>query len=576
MSESKNIDEKGNISNKFKLAMAFHIWHILDRDEYENSLGYIDQNKWVLFTLIMNGYQKLIRLHKKSAKEVVSEIAWATGYIIPENFDYHFCGYDISVTRHTQQENYLITPNILKNSIDIDLAADNGEHGSVLYELKQLPLSCWLNLKDTIKKYNQTWEEDIRTNLYQWMGLGYQYVLDFFSFINLCAYHQMDTSPLKNVWERYMQPAVQKPLIYIAKDFPEYRAFWESWYNKLYQYAYEMFDLIQTSFSWTTEQMQARKQQLIRTNLWTDFSYGKINLSINKNEIDIDTVRFAEKWLGKTIDSSHAKMEFHGFFTSKRRNSNISSKNTAAPKTSNISMDEIKEIISITSLDSPTEITELPDPQLESSADESPAKKTSKLKDMLKRFFSPKPNTEELSAEPTESPETKRKNQYIETLNQSAENPVFHHEINTTKEHIEQIQSRLQKINAILSEHFTPNEMTYQRFTGIVEEATTRFYANIKTMIKRIRIFDTKDYLKISGKNSDLSLSAKQERLHIYTEHINYVKKLVDANENIISKMDKLLLELTKLDDFSEESLNNNPAINELNDLIEQTKFYKQ
>ena len=37
-----------------------------------------------------------------------------------------------------------------------------------------------------------------------------------------------------------------------------------------------------------------------------------------------------------------------------------------------------------------------------------------------------------------------------------------------------------------------------------------------------------------------------------------------------------LLLELTKLDDFSEEALNNNAAINELNDLIDQTKFYKQ
>ena len=95
-------------------------------------------------------------------------------------------------------------------------------------------------------------------------------------------------------------------------------------------------------------------------------------------------------------------------------------------------------------------------------------------------------------------------------------------------------------------------------------------------MIKRIDIFDTKDYLNIYRSSTGMSVAAKKERMRIYTEHIDYVHKLVDSNENIISKLDGLLLELTKLDDFSEESLNNNPAINELTALIDQTKFYKQ
>ena len=118
--------------------------------------------------------------------------------------------------------------------------------------------------------------------------------------------------------------------------------------------------------------------------------------------------------------------------------------------------------------------------------------------------------------------------------------------------------------------------MTYKRFKHIIEDAATRFYANVKTMVKRINIFDEKDYFRVSDRNVNMSVSARQERLRIYEEHINYVKKIVEANENIISKLDMLLLELTKLDDFSEEALNNNAAINELNDLIDQTKFYKQ
>ena len=89
-----DVDENGNVSNKFKLAMAFNIWRVLDKDAYKKQFDYIDENKWVLFTLVMMSYRKLIYSRKKSAQSVVSEIAWATGYIIPETMNFRFCGYD--------------------------------------------------------------------------------------------------------------------------------------------------------------------------------------------------------------------------------------------------------------------------------------------------------------------------------------------------------------------------------------------------------------------------------------------------------------------------------------------------
>ncbi len=569
---SREIDEKGNISNKYKLAMAFHIWHILDFEEYRGSLDYISQNKWVLFALVMTSYRKMIAARKKSPQEVVSEIAWATGYMLPENLDLQFSGYDITVCMHPPQDKYLITPNILKHSIDIDRITDEGEQGSVLYELKKLPISCWLNLKDTIKKYNRKWEEDIRTGLYQWMGLGYQYVLDFYSFVNLCAYHQISTAPLQQVWQSYMQSAIREPLIYIAKDFPEYRTFWEAWYNELYRYAYDIFDLAEASFHWNTRQMDERKQKLVNARLWADYSQSRSGFSVNKNDICINTDNFSEKWRDKSGYAGE-NWVFQGFLTSKKRNAQASSDTPSLfPKTENISIDEIKEMVSFISSDLPTVQNE-PVQSPPSEHTEQPAQNPPGFWEKLKNFFAPKPPPVQT---PEESPAIKRKNQYLEILNKSAENPVFRSEINTTREHIEQIQSRLQKIQAILSQHFTPREMTYKRFSGVVEEAATQFYANVKTMMKRINLFDTKDYLKVSDGNSNLSVSARQERMRIYTEHIKYVKKLVDANENIISKLDGLLLELTKLDDFSEEALNNNPAVNELTDLIDQTRFYKQ
>lgn len=575
--KSMDVDEKGNVSNKFKLAMAFNIWRVLDREKDGKILDYIDKNKWILFMFVMMKYKKMILERTKSAQEVVSEIAWATGYIIPPDMNFRFCGYDISATRHPIKEKYLITPNILKNSIDTDIAYDDGEEGSVLYELSRLKNSHWITLRDIIKKRNNRWEEDTRENLYKLIGKSYECILDFYSYVNICAYHQMPTAELRDMWNRYMKSVIEKPLtMQIQQTYYEYRQIWFEWYNEFYDYYYEIAGLAERSFQWDSVKMQERKNLLLSSGMWADFSGGRVNSSVNKNRIFTDSVNFAEKWLERPLEPSGKALEFHGFFTSMDRGKNIEN-NRPSPsrQTDNISIDEIKDIIDITRTESPEEELMDTDREIRQENIALPEQKKSSFMDTLRNWFAWKPKEEEPQQQ-EEPPEIKRKNKYLEVLNESAENPVFRSEIDVTKEHIEQIQTRLQKLNDILTSHFKPQEMTYKRFKGIIEDTATRFYANVKTMVKRINIFDTKDYFRISDGNVNMSVSAKRERLKIYTEHINYVKKIVEANENIISKLDMLLLEIAKLDDFSEEALNNNAAINELNDLINQTKFYKQ
>ena len=64
--------------------------------------------------------------------------------------------------------------------------------------------------------------------------------------------------------------------------------------------------------------------------------------------------------------------------------------------------------------------------------------------------------------------------------------------------------------------------------------------------------------------------------MEIYNEHIDYVKELVSTNEAILTKLDALLLEISKLDDLDERGLDNIAAVQEINDLIDQTRLYKQ
>ena len=49
----------------------------------------------------------------------------------------------------------------------------------------------------------------------------------------------------------------------------------------------------------------------------------------------------------------------------------------------------------------------------------------------------------------------------------------------------------------------------------------------------------------------------------------------MEMNENILTKLDGLLLEVSKLDDINEEDLENMAAIQEINNLIAQTRYYK-
>ena len=75
--------------------------------------------------------------------------------------------------------------------------------------------------------------------------------------------------------------------------------------------------------------------------------------------------------------------------------------------------------------------------------------------------------------------------------------------------------------------------------------------------------------------NGGLVSRSVDTQMRIYSEHIFYVRGLVSQNEEILIKMDALLLEISKLADLDEHGLENMAAVQEINDLIAQTKYYK-
>jgi len=170
---------------------------------------------------------------------------------------------------------------------------------------------------------------------------------------------------------------------------------------------------------------------------------------------------------------------------------------------------------------------------------------------------------------------------YIRALEEKRGNGVFDENIQTAVEQVGRMMEKDRALDSILEQFFTPQEMTFTRFQSAINAVQGIFYNNIKKMINRMIIFDYKDYRKLKEKESHaedtgsvISKSA-QKQLDIYREHIEYVGGLVDMNEEILVKLDGLLLEISKLDDLDQQGLENMAAVQEINDLIAQTKLYK-
>ncbi len=171
---------------------------------------------------------------------------------------------------------------------------------------------------------------------------------------------------------------------------------------------------------------------------------------------------------------------------------------------------------------------------------------------------------------------------YVSALEERRDKKVFLKDINAMTELIGRLRARNESLDSILSQRFMPQEMTAVRFRSVIDSVNAAFYDNVKQMLNRITLFDEKDYTvllyRLQYSKNTLSQEESQntyERLTIYKEHLDHVKQLIEMNEGMIVKLDRLLLELSKLDDLHEGNIENMAAIQEINDLIEQTKYYQ-
>lgn len=172
--------------------------------------------------------------------------------------------------------------------------------------------------------------------------------------------------------------------------------------------------------------------------------------------------------------------------------------------------------------------------------------------------------------------EIKINDDYVHALSFYLKSNVLKNDISFTLQQIERLNKKKETFASLLNDRFSPDELSFQKFTSVISEVEKLFYINLKNILNKISTFDEKEYKSIMGKDSSrYSKKILQEKTLLYNEYLSFVKNSININEEILLNLDKLLLEISRLDSFEIEDLNNLNCMQEIDSLIKQTKYYK-
>jgi hypothetical protein len=166
---------------------------------------------------------------------------------------------------------------------------------------------------------------------------------------------------------------------------------------------------------------------------------------------------------------------------------------------------------------------------------------------------------------------------YAEALIRYRRVKALEDDITLALEQLDRMRKKQETLLNVLIQRFEPNELSYKKFASVTQEVEKLFYLNVRSVLNRLNVFDESEFESVrSQKSSRFSRELLQEKTEMYNEQLSFVKNSLGINEEILLKLDKLLLEISRLDSFELGDIENMPCMQEIDSLIKQTKYYKQ
>lgn len=151
---------------------------------------------------------------------------------------------------------------------------------------------------------------------------------------------------------------------------------------------------------------------------------------------------------------------------------------------------------------------------------------------------------------------------------------VFDEDILKNLDQLKRFKRKRNTIKEILLQKFLEHELTYQKFDSVLNDVENIIYINMRSILNKIAAFDVEEYEELQKRGFPKS-EVSEEKINIYNEYINFVKNATATNEEILLKLDKMLLEISKYNSIDGDDIKNFPAISEMDELIKNAKLYK-
>ena len=149
---------------------------------------------------------------------------------------------------------------------------------------------------------------------------------------------------------------------------------------------------------------------------------------------------------------------------------------------------------------------------------------------------------------------------------------VFDENILKNIDQIKRFRRKYDTIKDILLQKFSEEEMSFQKFSNVLQEVKKVIYINMRSTINKISAFDIVEYELLQHKKNG---EFYEEKMNIYNEYINFVNNATKANEDILLKLDKMLLEISRYNSLEDGDVQKLPAIIEMDELIRNANLYK-
>lgn len=163
----------------------------------------------------------------------------------------------------------------------------------------------------------------------------------------------------------------------------------------------------------------------------------------------------------------------------------------------------------------------------------------------------------------------------VEVFEKAIDNgDTFDNDILKNLSQIKRFKRKMNTIKEILQQKFSVEEITYQKFDNTLNELEEILYMNMKSILNRIAAFDIEEYENLQKRDFPPN-EVSEEKMDIYRDYILFVRNATKTNEDILLKLDKIILELSRNNALEGEQIRELPAITEIDELIKNVKLYK-